>query len=59
MFVIKIGGSIITDKSKLGVYREYTMDALAEKMQNRKILLVHGAGSFGHILAEKYQLNKG
>ncbi len=59
MFVIKIGGSIITDKSQLGIFREDIMDSLAEKMRDNSIILVHGAGSFGHILAEKYKLNIG
>jgi isopentenyl phosphate kinase len=37
------------------------MDSLAKniKKANKEIILIHGAGSFGHILAKKYRLNKG
>ena len=59
MFIVKIGGSIITDKSTLGVFKEKVMDGLAEAIVGSELILVHGAGSFGHILAEKYSLDKG
>jgi isopentenyl phosphate kinase len=61
MFVIKLGGSIITDKAKKSVFKKPIMDKLSAeiKKSNKKVILVHGAGSFGHILAKKYNLNKG
>ncbi len=61
MYIIKIGGSVITNKKRRDTFKEKTMDKLSEqiKKSNEKTIIVHGAGSFGHILAEKYNLNKG
>lgn len=61
MIIIKLGGSVITEKSRLGHFREKTMKTLAKEMKEADVdlLIVHGAGSFGHIFAEKYSLNDG
>jgi len=61
MFIIKIGGSVITDKTKENSFKKDVVDNLAKQIKNseKEIILVHGAGSFGHILAKKYNLNKG
>jgi isopentenyl phosphate kinase len=61
MFIVKLGGSVITDKSKQEYFRQNIMDNLSEKIKkaDKEIILVHGAGSFGHILAKKYKLNDG
>ena len=61
MYIIKLGGSVITDKTKKNYFKKETMDHLAKEIKraNKEIILVHGAGSFGHILAEQYNLNNG
>ncbi|KYK20089.1 kinase [Thermoplasmatales archaeon SG8-52-4] len=61
MIIVKLGGSVITEKSKEGTFRKKVMDNLAEKIKkaNRQIIIIHGAGSFGHIQAKKYRLNEG
>ena len=62
MFIVKLGGSVITDKSSNeGSFKHEIMDGLAESIQksNQEIIIVHGAGSFGHVLAKKYNLNDG
>lgn len=62
MFLIKLGGSVITEKaSTQGVFKQGVMDNLAKSIYDSKkeIVLVHGAGSFGHVLAKKYHLNDG
>jgi len=61
MFLIKIGGSIITDKGKKYSFKKEVMDRLSSEIKkaNREIILIHGAGSFGHILAKKHLLNQG
>lgn len=61
MFVIKLGGSIIADKSKKYFFNQKVMDRLSSEVKkaNKELILVHGAGSFGHILAEEYNLNQG
>jgi len=61
MIILKLGGSVITDKSKECFFRKEIVDNLSKgiKKANKEIILIHGAGSFGHIQAKKYQLNKG
>ena len=61
MIILKLGGSVITDKLKEGTFRKKITDNLAKEIKkaNKQIILIHGAGSFGHILAKKYRLNEG
>ena len=61
MFIVKLGGSVITDKSKRYCFHAKTMMRLASEIQKAAdpLVLVHGAGSFGHILAKEYRLNDG
>src|SRR4030067_597890 len=61
MLLVKLGGSVITDKAKLRTARPLDLDRLAggDAPARDDLILVHGAGSFGHILAEKYSLHKG
>ncbi len=61
MLLVKLGGSVITRKSKLRTARPSIIRRLAEEVADAtdKVVLVHGAGSFGHILANKYHLHEG
>ena len=61
MFIVKLGGSVITDKTKEQTFKPKVMDQLASeiKKSDKKMIIVHGAGSFGHILAKKFELNEG
>jgi len=61
MFLIKLGGSSITDKAKQYVFKEAVMDRLSREIKEseQEIMLVHGAGSFGHILAKQHALQQG
>ncbi len=61
MFVIKLGGSVITDKTKECTFKQKIMDKISEQIHksDKEMIIIHGAGSFGHILAKKYDLNKG
>lgn len=61
MILIKLGGSVITDKSE---YRRFNRECVSRlcreiKGSGEKAIIVHGAGSFGHVLAKKYRLNDG
>ena len=61
MKLIKLGGSIITDKKE---YRKFNADTVARlcreiRESGQDVIVVHGAGSFGHVLAKKYDLNAG
>ena len=59
--IIKIGGSVITDKSKYCSLREDQLSRISKEISqwDRKCIIIHGAGSFGHILAKEYYLNEG
>jgi isopentenyl phosphate kinase len=61
MFIIKLGGSVITNKAKECCFKQEVVDRLAGEIKhaNKQVILVHGAGSFGHILAKQYKLNDG
>jgi len=62
--VVKLGGSAITDKSKLFFFREQRAELFARELarvleSGRKAVVVHGGGSFGHPIASKYRLQEG
>ncbi len=61
MFLIKLGGSVITDKGKKYAFKKDVMDRLSSEITKagKEIILIHGAGSFGHILAKQHSLNQG
>ena len=61
MFIIKLGGSVITDKTKQQCFKQKIMNNLAKEIKraDKETILIHGAGSFGHILAKQYKLNEG
>jgi isopentenyl phosphate kinase len=61
MFIIKLGGSVITDKSREDSYKHDVVDKLSKELKraNIKSIIIHGAGSYGHILAKKFDLNEG
>lgn len=56
--VMKIGGSILTDKSSPGAARLEEIERVAEEiaLMPEGLVLVHGAGSFGHIPAKRHGL---
>jgi len=57
--ILKIGGSVITDKENFEKLNERALEeiasAIAENWKN--LVLVHGAGSFGHPHVRKYGLD--
>jgi len=61
MFIIKLGGSVITEKSKQEFFRQDVMGVLSKEIKKaeKEVILVHGAGSFGHMVAKQYELNNG
>lgn len=54
--LIKLGGSIITDKAKPYTFNPEAVRRLAREIKkaNVPIILFHGSGSFGHSSAKKY-----
>ena len=61
MILIKLGGSVITDKSQYRKFNQEQTARLCKEIANSRkgVMIVHGAGSFGHVIAKQYQLNKG
>ncbi|MBC7114600.1 MAG: isopentenyl phosphate kinase [Archaeoglobi archaeon] len=59
MIVLKIGGSVITEKSSLEKANIGEMRRIAGELAKKRerLILVHGVGSFGHPHARRYSLN--
>jgi isopentenyl phosphate kinase len=60
--ILKIGGSVITDKSGESLIRYNEIERISEIIASRhnlSLLLVHGAGSCGHPEASRYQISEG
>jgi len=63
---LKLGGSLITDKTTPRALRRETLDRLVREIAEAraarpelKLLLGHGSGSFGHVEARKYGTRSG
>jgi len=66
MIFLKLGGSLITDKSQPEVCRQDILQRLATEIASARaqrpemqLLVGHGSGSFGHIVAARYGTHKG
>src|SRR3990172_6459274 len=61
MLLVKLGGSVLTNKTRLRTPRLAAIRRLARELAavRQPLLVVHGVGSFGHILARRHGLDKG
>src|SRR5207253_5643602 len=61
MLLVKLGGSVVTEKAHLRTPRTAAIQRLARELASvrQPLLVVHGAGSYGHILASRHRLNEG
>ena len=63
LVLVKLGGSLITDKTKRECLRKRTLARLARELKNAskevKLIVGHGGGSFPHFPAKKYRVNEG
>ena len=60
--ILKIGGSVITDKNGELAAKTHEIDRLTQEIQEARVknlIVVHGGGSFGHPAAERYALKYG
>lgn len=59
--IVKLGGSVITDKRRKFAVRRAVLKRLAGELAAAKkpLVVVHGGGSFGHPVASKYGIAKG
>ena len=57
--LVKLGGSLITDKSVPFSYRSEVVSSLGKEIAASRVrmVIVHGGGSFGHTVAKKYGLS--
>jgi isopentenyl phosphate kinase len=64
LVIIKFGGSLITNKSELCSPKKSIIDKMSHMASEiinsgKKLIIVHGAGSFGHIKSKKWKLSEG
>jgi isopentenyl phosphate kinase len=61
IILLKLGGSLLTDKNKpFSIREEVVKSAIQQIIDAReKLILIHGGGSFGHPLAKQYSISKG
>ncbi|BAJ50286.1 acetylglutamate kinase [Candidatus Caldarchaeum subterraneum] len=62
LVVLKIGGSVITDKKRENFFRQDVMARIAKEIARcwpTPLVIIHGAGSFGHPVAKQYSVDKG
>lgn len=60
--VLKLGGSVITDKGKPMTPNLDAIQRLAKEIADanvERLIIVHGGGSFGHPLARQYKIKEG
>lgn len=62
--VIKLGGNLITDKSSQKTIRREEINAVSSVLaatidEGYTLVIVHGAGSFGHLLARRWLIDTG
>jgi isopentenyl phosphate kinase len=61
MILIKLGGSVITDKTSYKRFNAEQTSRLCNeiKASGKDVMIVLGAGSFGHVIAKEFELQKG
>ena len=61
MMLVKLGGSVITDKTSYCTFRDGVLSRLVDEIvaAGQELILVHGAGSFGHVLASEHRIQDG
>lgn len=63
MIIVKFGGSVISNKEEPFSFNEKIVEKLIEEIAQfypeKKFIIVHGGGSFGHPLAKKYKIREG
>lgn len=62
MQILKLGGSVITHKDKYFASDIENIKRLADEIKqsdSKQLIIIHGAGSFGHPVAKKYMIQDG
>ncbi len=58
MIIVKLGGSIITEKSRYKYFNKNNTINIVKQLKklDKRLIIVHGGGSFGHIKSKEYNL---
>lgn len=62
LIILKLGGSVVTDKNRSLTPNLPSIERLAEEILRanpKKLILIHGGGSFGHPVAKNYGISEG
>lgn len=61
LIILKLGGSLLTDKNKPFSIREEILEQSVSEIikSNKKLIIVHGGGSYGHPIAKEYDIFHG
>lgn len=66
LILVKLGGSVITDKRRAATARPQVIARLAREVYEARelrpdlrLVLGHGSGSFGHVVGAKYHVHRG
>lgn len=63
LYLVKLGGSVITDIRRPNVARTAVIGRLMQEVKSaqgkNRVILGHGAGSFGHVVAAKFRVTEG
>jgi isopentenyl phosphate kinase len=66
LILLKLGGSVITDKNQPFTARQDVIRRLGREIKHvldnepgLQLILGHGSGSFGHVVAQKYRIRDG
>jgi isopentenyl phosphate kinase len=61
LILVKLGGSVITDKARECTARRQNLERLAHELRaaEGRMVLIHGAGSFGHFKVQKHGIKDG
>lgn len=66
LVLLKLGGSVITDKNRPFIAREDVIRRLGREIREvlddqpgLQLIVGHGSGSFGHVVADKYRVREG
>ena len=61
LIILKLGGSCLTDKNKPFSVRQEILEQSVEEIvkSKKKVIIVHGGGSFGHPVAKEYGISDG
>jgi len=62
MTILKLGGSVITEKDKPFTPNVHVIRRVAEEISRanlKSLIIIHGGGSYGHPVAKKYSIAEG